>query len=107
MRNTMLDQEYGLRQKMDAFEVRARSLVSKMQTYSLIEFYHEEDVLMNSVAKLKQGLDDFNTYLPTTQVIMKDKLRAEKDIMVDMRERLNGYIIKLNHSFALSNYNYV
>ena len=38
---------------------------------------------------------------------MKDKKRALNDIMVDLRERLAGYIIKLNHSFALSNYDYV
>lgn len=38
---------------------------------------------------------------------MKDKLRAEKDIMVDMRERMKGYITALDHSFALSNYDYV
>jgi len=38
---------------------------------------------------------------------MKDEKRAEKDIMVDLRERLNGYIIKLSHQFALANYDYV
>jgi len=40
-------------------------------------------------------------------VILKDEFRAEKDIMVDLRERMNGYIIRLNHEFALDNYNYV
>ena len=30
-----------------------------------------------------------------------------KDITVDIRERLNGYIVQLNHDFALDNYNYV
>jgi len=38
---------------------------------------------------------------------MTDKVRAEKDILVDMRERLNGYILALNHSFGLNNYKYV
>ena len=38
---------------------------------------------------------------------MKDKPRAEKDILVDLRERLNSYIVKLNHDFALKNYDYV
>ena len=38
---------------------------------------------------------------------MKDVKRAEKDILVDMRERLNGYIIPLNHDFGLNNYKYV
>ena len=27
--------------------------------------------------------------------------------MVDLRERLNGYIIRLSHDFALANYDYV
>jgi len=38
---------------------------------------------------------------------MKDEKRADKEISVDLRERLNGYIIKLNHEFSLSNYDYV
>ena len=38
---------------------------------------------------------------------MKDVQRAEKDILVDLRERLNGYIIRLQHDFALWNYDYV
>ena len=38
---------------------------------------------------------------------MKDVLRAEKDILVDLRERLNGYIIRLQHDFAIQNYDYV
>ena len=50
------------------------------------------------------SLDNFNIYLPQTQVIIKDVKRAEKDIMVDLRERLNGYVMTLNHDFALSNY---
>ena len=33
--------------------------------------------------------------------------RALKDIMVDIRERLGEYIIKLDHRFALDNYDYV
>ena len=32
---------------------------------------------------------------------------ARKDIIVDLRERLNGYITKIDHSFALENYEYV
>ena len=63
--------------------------------------------MQEQIEKLKDGLDEFNTYLPETQVIMKDEKRAEKDIMVDLRERLNGFIVKLDHKFALTNYDYV
>ena len=96
-----------MRAKMDMFEARTKALVSKLHTYSLIEFFHEEELLHENIHKLKEGLDDFNIYLPRSQVIMKDERKAEKDIMVDLRERLNGYIVKLNHDFALSNYTYV
>ena len=107
MRNDMLKQEYEMRAKMDLFESQLKSLVTKLQTYSLIEFFHEEKNLGDRIDRLKSSLDDFNIYLPQTQVIMKDEFRATKDIMVDLRERLNGYIIRLNHSFALDNYSYV
>lgn len=40
-------------------------------------------------------------------MIIKDENRAKKDIIVDLRERLAGYIVKLKHDFALDNYNYV
>lgn len=63
--------------------------------------------MVDRITELKAGLDDFNIYLPRTQVIIKDYSKAEKEIMVDMRERLNGYIARLNHDFSLSNYQYV
>ena len=43
MRNDMLSQEYAMRTKMDKFEDRTRALVNQLKTYSLIEFYHEQD----------------------------------------------------------------
>ena len=60
--------------------------------------------MQSRIAELMNSLDNFNIYLPQTQVIIKDVKRAEKDIMVDLRERLNGYVMTLNHDFALSNY---
>lgn len=35
---------------------------------------------------------------------MKERTKAVKDIQVDLRERLNSYITKVDHSFALANY---
>lgn len=103
----MLEQEYEMRSKMDNFEMKSRQLVQKLQTFSLIEFFHEEHAMSNQIEHLKHGLDDFNIYLPQTAVIIKDLKKAEKEIMVDMRERLNGYITRLNHDFALKNYEYI
>ena len=59
-----------MRAKMDKFEKQTRDLVSKLRTYSLVEFYHEESTLHEQIMALKTGLDDFNIYLPQTQVIM-------------------------------------
>ena len=64
-------------------------------------------MLEKRIAHLRASLDDFNIYLPETQVIMKDENRAKKDIVVDLRERLNSYVIRLNHNFALKNYDHV
>ena len=38
---------------------------------------------------------------------MKDKTKAQTNINVDLRERINSYIAKVDHSFALSNYDYI
>ena len=90
-----------MRARMDDFETQTKALIKKLQTYSLIEFFHEEQSMGDRIDQLRLGLDDFNIYLPRTQVIIKDYAKAEKEIMVDMRERLNGYIARLNHDFAL------
>lgn len=66
MRNDMLEQEYKMRSKMDLFESQVKSLVKKLQTYSLIEFFHEERTLSDRIDHLKASLDDFNIYLPQT-----------------------------------------
>ena len=45
MRNSMLQQEYEMRDKMDRFELHSKELVSKLKTYSMVEFFHEEETL--------------------------------------------------------------
>jgi len=55
-----------MREKIDVFESRTKALVSKMKTYSLVEFFHEERTLTERVDHLKASLDDFNVYLPQT-----------------------------------------
>lgn len=45
----MLEQEYRMRSKMDTFEARAKHLVGRLKTYSLIEFFHEEKTLHDQV----------------------------------------------------------
>ena len=55
---------------MDSFETYTKNLLSQLQTYSLVEFYHEEDRVKDKIALLRTGLDDFNIYLPQTKVIL-------------------------------------
>ena len=57
--------------------------------------------------QLHENLDQFNVYLPHTQVVMEDASKAERDIKVDLKERINSYIQKIDHGFALKNYMYV
>lgn len=38
---------------------------------------------------------------------MKEREKAVKDIQVDLWERINSYIAKVDHSFALKNYHYI
>ena len=52
MREDMLRNEYTMRDKMDNFEYMTRSLIKKMQTYSLIEFYHEEQSMHDRIDEL-------------------------------------------------------
>ena len=52
-------------------------------------------------------MDAFSTYLPKSQVKIEDEVKARKDIQVDLRERINSYIYKIDHEFALDNYDYV
>ena len=105
----MLSQEYTMRDKMDHFETQTKNLIHELGTYSLIEFFHEEDRLEQKIKRLSQSLNDFNMYLPQTKVILQEEnaKKALNDITVDVRERLNGYIVKLNHRFGLDNYDYV
>ena len=52
MRENMLQDEYSMRSKMDNFEYQTRALIKKMQTYSLIEFYHEEQPMHDRIQEL-------------------------------------------------------
>lgn len=45
--------------------------------------------------------------MPNSFVVMEDLKKATKDIKVDLRERLNGYIQKIDHQFAQANYKYI
>ena len=76
----MLEQEYRLRTSMDNFEEKTKRLVSDLSKFSTIEFYHEEKDIQAQISKLKDSLDEFNTYLPATQIIMKERAQAEKNI---------------------------
>lgn len=78
-----------------------------LERFSVIEFFHEEEGILEEIKELRMSMDDFSVYLPATQVRIEDEQKAKIDILVDLRERLNSYITKIDHSFALSNYKYV
>ena len=103
----MLKQEYTMRAKMDNFEQSTKTLLGQLKSYSLIEFFHEEAEIKRKIKELSVGLEDFNMYLPETQVKVEDEEKAKKDIIVDLRERINSYIMKIDHQFALDNYKFV
>lgn len=96
-----------MRAKMDNFEGTTKRLLSQLKSYSLIEFFHEETAIKKEIKTLSEGLETFNMYLPKTQIKVEDEVKARKDITVDLRERLTGYISKIDHSFALDNYQFV
>ena len=66
----MLAQEYEMRAKMDLFERSTKHLVKQLHTYSLVEFYTEEESLKEKIMRLRISLDGFNIYLPQTRVIL-------------------------------------
>lgn len=92
---------------MTTFEKEMRELTKKLQNYSLIEFYHEEMDLKHKISDMANGLDSFQLYLPRAKVICKDLPKAMTQIKVDLRERINSYVERIDHSFALSNYQFV
>lgn len=92
---------------MDNFEGLTRKVINNIKKYSLIEFYHEENDLQKRIKQLNDSLEQFNVYLPNTCIVLQDPKKAVNDIKVDLRERLNGYIQKVDHSFGLKNFQYI
>lgn len=56
---------------------------------------------------MSEVFEDFSLYLPTARVTCKDMPRAQTQIKIDLRERIFSYIEKIDHSFALANYQYI
>jgi hypothetical protein len=56
---------------------------------------------------MAEVFEDFSLYLPTARVTCKDMPRAQTQIKIDLRERIFSYIEKIDHSFALANYQYI
>ena len=73
IRSDMLSQEYRLRASMDHFEAKTKRLVGDLSNYSTVEFFHEEDYLKKEISNLRDSLDEFNTYLPSTKIVMQDR----------------------------------
>jgi G3E family GTPase len=92
---------------MSTFEHLTRKVVGNMKKYSLIEFYHEQSDLEQRLKELSSNLEQFNCYLPNTVVVIPDPKKAKNDILVDLRERINSFIQKVDHDFGLKNYQHI
>ena len=92
---------------MEQFESMTRKVVGNIKKYSVIEFYHEESGLLKKISQLFDSLEQFNAYLPNSVIVQKDLKKVQNDVKVDLRERLNSYIQKVNHDFALKNYQFI
>ena len=46
-------------------------------------------------------------YLPQWRLNVEDPEQAASQIKVDLRERINSFVEKIDHSFGLENYRYV
>lgn len=78
-----------------------------IKRYNYIEFYHEQYNLHQQIRDIKENLKSFNIYMPKYQLRLDDPSLAMNQIKVDIRERLNSFFLETDHSFALTNYEYV
>lgn len=107
LRYDMLGDEYRLRKQLSDFEGLTRNFVNAMETYSIYEFYTDQDGLEEQMQKLEESLNSFNTYLPKQTLLLKDLPKAKLDIKQELRERMNQYFKQVDHTFSLKNYNFV
>lgn len=56
---------------------------------------------------MANGLESFALYLPKARIICQDLPKAHTQIKVDLRERIQSLVERIDHSFALENYKYV
>jgi hypothetical protein len=86
---------------MDTFERNMKGLISNLRQYSLLEFYHEESHIKKSIRSLSEQLEHFDLYLPKSAVIIENAGFAKSQIKIDLKERINSYVTKVDHSFSL------
>lgn len=77
-----------------------------MQNYSIYEFYTDQEGLEESIKKLEADLESFNLYLPSNMVLLKDLPKAKNEIKNELKERMNQYIQRIDHSFSIKNYKF-
>ena len=92
---------------MQTFEKEMRQMASRLKQYSLIEFYPEEEELKRKINKMASGLESFSLYLPKARIICKDLPKAFIQIKVELKERFQSLVEKIDHSFSLENFKYV
>lgn len=107
MRGDILKQEYSIRQTMASFDSELKNLVSNLSKNSLLEFYHDEVNIKKSISSLQNKLESFSVYLPQWKLKEADMNQISTQIKVDVRERINQVLERVDHSFGLDNYRYV
>ena len=100
-----MEQEYLYRSKMDSFEQTTKKLISNLKSFSLIEFYHEEENINNQMKNMSDRLDkDLEGYLPKSALIPTDMEKAASKIKIEIKDRIKSLIKTIDHDFAKKNY---
>ena len=107
MREDILKQEYSIRNTMSSFDSELKSLVSNLSKNSLLEFYHDEVNIKKNISNLQNKLESFSVYLPQWKLKIADINQLSTHIKVDVRERINQVLERVDHTFGLDNYRYV
>lgn len=74
----------------------------------MVEFYYDERELKDRIDALDENLNEYTMYLPASRVRGNaDFDKAKIQIKQDLKERINTFLEKCDHSFAIGNFDYV
>jgi hypothetical protein len=92
IRKGVLEQEYYLSENMDGFEESILGISKDVNSYNLIEFYHDQNKIRGEIRRIESKLKDFDQYMPKYALVDTDFDKIYHQIKVDLRERINGII---------------